>query len=67
MAKHCPFCFSTDIRLSRIRHGDFIRLVLLMYPVRCRECLGRSFVFLPLAPLYRQSTGADHAKKPQKA
>ena len=67
MAKQCPICFSTDFRLSKIRGGDFIRLVLLMYPIRCRECFRRTFVFLPLAPLYRQPTAEDSSAKPQKA
>ncbi len=67
MTKQCPICSSTDLRLSRVRKGDLIRLVLLMYPIRCRECMRRSFVFLPKARLYRQSAASDQAAKPQSA
>jgi hypothetical protein len=67
MAKHCHTCFSSDFRLSRIRSGDILRLVLLTYPVRCRECLRRSTVFLPMALLYRESQAEQRAAKPQKA
>ncbi len=68
MAKHCPICLSTDFRLSRIRSGDILRLVLLMYPVRCQECFRRDTVFLPKALLYPKSTmAAEHTAKPQKA
>jgi hypothetical protein len=67
MAKRCPICFSSDFRLSRIRTGDIFRLVLLMYPVRCRECLRRGSVFLPIALLHRKSMAVEQAVKPQKA
>jgi hypothetical protein len=67
MAKHCPTCFSSDFRLSRIRSRDILRLVLLMYPVRCQECFRRGSVFLPMALLYRKSMAVDEAVKPQKA
>ena len=67
MSKQCPVCSSTDLHLSKIRPGDWIRLVLLMYPIRCRDCFRRSFVFLPLAALYKHPAASDQAAKPQKA
>jgi hypothetical protein len=67
MAKHCSVCLSSDFRLSRVRSGDILRLVLLMYPVRCQECFRRDTVFLPKALLYRKSIAAEHSAKPQKA
>jgi hypothetical protein len=49
MHKRCPMCYSTSFGLSKLRKGDVLRLLLLMYPVRCLECYRRSVVFLPLA------------------
>lgn len=40
----CRFCGLSNLRTSRLRLGDLPRLVLLHYPVRCRECKMRSYV-----------------------
>ena len=66
MPKHCKSCFSKEFRQSRIRRGDMLRLLCLMYPVRCLECFRRSYVFLPFALLYKPSRGQS-AQPPQKA
>lgn len=66
MAKHCPICSESNFRLSRLRAEDFWRLVLLMYPVRCLDCLQRSYAFLPTALLYRSQPG-QRVQRPQKA
>ncbi len=55
MSKECSACNSTNFRLSTLRSKDILRLILLMYPLRCKECLRRSFTFLPLAWKYRKS------------
>ncbi|GEM_PF-2079312 len=35
----CPYCRSTNLRNSRIRSGmDFLYLLLLHHPIRCRTC-----------------------------
>jgi len=53
MVLHCSMCQSTRFRLSRIRGSDFFHLCVLFYPVRCLECLGRSYAFLPVALMLR--------------
>jgi hypothetical protein len=67
MRKQCSLCYSTDFRQSRIRPSDLLRLVLMMYPVRCHECHRRGYVFLPMALLYRSSNFEHRTAKPQKA
>jgi hypothetical protein len=48
----CPKCSSSTFRLSRFREQDFARLFLLQYPVRCLDCHGRRYTWLPaLVPL----------------
>jgi hypothetical protein len=53
MVLHCSKCQSTRFRLSRVRGSDLFRLCVLFYPIRCLECLGRSYVFLPVALMLR--------------
>ena len=43
---NCVLCRSSDMRLSRIRVADLSRLLQMELPVRCRNCLRRSFVKL---------------------
>jgi hypothetical protein len=38
----CRRCGSPDIRTSRFRAIDYVRVLLLLRPVRCRECGRRS-------------------------
>jgi len=64
MVKTCPMCCSTSFHLSRFRKTDVLRLLFLMYPVRCVECYRRSVVFLPMALKYRP---APRTTKPQSA
>lgn len=64
MRKHCPMCYCTSFRLSKLRKGDVLRLLFLMYPVRCHECHQRSFVFLPFATKFKS---ARKTAKPQSA
>jgi len=64
MRKRCPMCYSNGFRLSKLRRGDVLRLLLLMYPIRCLECHRRSFVFLPLALKFKP---ARRTVKPQSA
>jgi hypothetical protein len=66
MTKHCPSCFSTNFRLSKFRRGDLLRLLLLLYPVRCLECYRRGYVTLPVAFAYR-GPHSRRTHKPQKA
>ena len=41
---NCPFCDSATLRGSRFQAVDFLRLLLLRMPVRCRNCQERSYV-----------------------
>jgi hypothetical protein len=51
----CSLCGSTRIRTSRLRGFDFARLIVLQFPVRCRECYDRAFVNVFLALTLRES------------
>ena len=42
----CDWCESTDMRTSRFRQRDLLRLPLLQYPVRCQACYRRNFANL---------------------
>jgi hypothetical protein len=48
MQKYCSQCGSLDIRLSRFRASDVVRLLALQWPIRCMDCLmrGHAFVFM---------------------
>jgi len=46
MAFHCRICGMPDFRLSHLRSRDLGRLLTLQYPVRCRTCRERHFVFI---------------------
>jgi hypothetical protein len=39
----CQFCDSTNIRTSRWQAQDFFMLPLLMVPVRCHDCIKRTY------------------------
>ena len=41
---HCPTCYSTKFRLSRMRPEDRFQRILFRYPVRCRQCSARLYV-----------------------
>lgn len=43
MNMHCRSCGSASIRRSHLRAADFLFLVFLLRPVRCRECNARQF------------------------
>jgi len=51
----CPECSSSSFRLSRFRMKDLERLLLLQYPVRCRQCHRRLYAGLPLALMLLQA------------
>jgi hypothetical protein len=42
----CHECFSSSLRLSRVRWKDVERLLLLQYPVRCQRCQRRDYAGL---------------------
>jgi hypothetical protein len=42
----CHFCGAASLRRSRLRFSDFPWLLVLRFPVRCRRCSKRQFVFL---------------------
>jgi ribosomal protein L37E len=45
----CQGCGTASFRISRLRLRDSFGLVRLLYPVRCRRCGERTYVFLPQA------------------
>ncbi len=40
---HCPDCYSTRFKLSRVRPEDRLQLLFFRYPVRCRKCRARIY------------------------
>ena len=46
MPLRCRTCGMSDLRLSRVRIRDIGRVLALQYPVRCRTCRERSYVFI---------------------
>lgn len=44
MSNHCQLCGSTDLRASRVRAKDVLRLFMLQYPMRCWVCRNREYV-----------------------
>jgi hypothetical protein len=45
----CRGCGSSELRVSHLRRTDVGKLLSLRYPVRCRICRERDFIFLPFA------------------
>jgi hypothetical protein len=43
----CPFCGRSHIRGSRLRLSDFPEPIIGRLAMRCRDCSGRFFVWLP--------------------
>jgi hypothetical protein len=46
MSLVCRHCGTRRFRISRLRKADLVRVLLLQYPVRCRECLERDHAFI---------------------
>ena len=44
MSIHCKYCGSNNIRPSLFQSSDWIHLLLLRHPIRCRSCRERSYV-----------------------
>jgi len=45
----CPYCGTPKFRTSKLRIGDFPRLALLQFPLRCKVCRERFYGGLGLA------------------
>lgn len=50
---HCPTCYSTNFRLSRVRPEDRLQMLFFRYPVRCQKCSAR---------LYANRSYANHLR-----
>jgi hypothetical protein len=46
MPFYCRTCGLHNVRISHWRSSDWVRLLALQYPVRCRECRERGHVFI---------------------
>ena len=44
--RRCHFCGGASLRQSRLRPSDLPRVLVLLWPVRCRRCCKRQFIFL---------------------
>ncbi len=63
MAFRCRICGRADFRLSRLRSRDLGRVLAFQYPVRCRTCRERFYVFALRALTIGR--GARHPQGPQ--
>jgi hypothetical protein len=63
----CPECSSSSFRLSRFRVKDIERLLLLQYPVRCRNCHRRVYAGLPLALVLLQASRVRRERREHEA
>jgi hypothetical protein len=55
----CKSCGAEDFRTSHLRGSDLGQLVMLRYPIRCRVCKERDFIFIGQALSFR---GKKHKK-----
>jgi hypothetical protein len=60
----CSHCSSTSFRLSSLHREDIPNLLLLKYPVRCRDCHQRSYSGLWFALGLRRAAGLQQKKSP---
>jgi hypothetical protein len=64
----CPSCYSSNLRLSKLRSEDIGQLFVFKYPLRCRNCGERSFgnlfrvMSLPRAHSHRSTPGDAKGK-----
>jgi hypothetical protein len=56
----CSNCGSNQFRYSRIRLSDFLELLLLRFPIRCRICNRRNFTGLRNAMNIQQADTTRH-------
>jgi hypothetical protein len=63
----CSECSSSSFRLSRFRMKDVERLLLLQYPVRCRNCHHRAYAGLPLALVLKQASRVRRERREHEA
>jgi hypothetical protein len=59
----CRRCGSSEFRVSRFRLADMRRLLVLQLPVRCRACMLRDYVFIPLIFKIRNAARARHRER----
>ena len=50
----CRSCGSEEFRVSHLRRTDLSQLLRLRYPIRCKICKEREFVFLGVAFSFRR-------------
>jgi hypothetical protein len=63
----CSECSSSSFRLSRFRAKDVERLLLLQYPVRCRNCHHRTYAGLALAMVLKQASRIRRERREHEA
>gem|GEM_PF-1254818 len=61
-SRRCQFCGGSSLRRSRLRVSDLPWLLLLHWPVRCRRCSKRQFLFFTEA---RRVIAATPSHKPE--
>jgi len=61
--RRCHFCGGASLRRSRLRASDLPWLLVLHWPIRCRRCSKRQFVFMTTA---RRMLAANVPHTPEK-
>ncbi|HEY0785001.1 MAG TPA: hypothetical protein VGD62_03970 [Acidobacteriaceae bacterium] len=60
---HCPTCYSTNFKISRVRPEDRLQMLIFKYPVRCRKCSARIYASRSYAKWLRKAEEARQAEK----
>ena len=50
----CHGCGSADFRIAHLYVSDFGQLATMRYPLRCRQCRERTYVFMAALPFIRK-------------
>jgi hypothetical protein len=60
---NCPYCKSASLRNSRWRVEDLPLLLLLRVPARCRNCMSRCHVSIPVGRRLRREAELRRASE----
>jgi hypothetical protein len=62
MSLRCRLCGFSDFRTARLRGADSLRLLILQYPVRCRNCRERAYAFVLRVGKMKRDAESRHSK-----
>lgn len=59
----CGYCGANSFRISRMRPADLPKLLLMLFPVRCRRCNKRTFITVFQAVIVQKKETERHRKE----